>query len=454
MRPDDDRIARLARYRDMRLPRYTSYPTAAQFAPLAPETHRAWLEAVPAATPLSLYLHVPFCETLCWYCGCHTRAVSNPDPIHRYAATMEIELQLVGAILGTKRRATHIHWGGGTPSALGPGSFGRLMARLRQVFAIAGDAEIATEIDPRRLSDIMISAFAEHGVNRASIGVQSFDPRVQEAINRIQDVALTARAAKRLRATGIEALNVDLLYGLPFETAESAHETVLRVIDLDPDRVAVFGYAHVPEVKPHQRRIPGEALPDGAARAEQAERIAAALLASGYVRVGLDHFAKADDPMAREQGAGTLKRNFQGYTTDAAPALIGFGASSISRFDQGYAQNAVTLRHYREAVEAGRLATARGIALDAEDRFRAAIIEALMCDLAVDLERVARNHGVVLERVEDISPTLGPLIADGVACLDGPRLSVPEEHRALVRVAAAAFDAYLPTSRGTHAQAV
>lgn len=433
------------RYADRLLPRYTSYPTAPHFSPeTGVDDYAGWLAAVPGDAALSLYFHVPFCRAMCWYCGCHTSVTGRDEPIARYVSALRREIGLVAATLGDKRTVTHIHFGGGTPTLMKPDQFLALMADVRRCFGVAEKAEIAIEIDPRTLTAEMCDALAAGGVTRASLGVQSFDSRVQAAINRVQSFEQTREAAHNLRRAGVLALNMDLLYGLPHQTVLSCIETTQKVLELVPDRLAVFGYAHVPNFKPHQRKIADETLPDASSRHAQAEYIAAVLQTAGYQRIGLDHYARPHDPLAMAARHGTLHRNFQGYTTDGADALIGLGASSIGRLPGGFVQNAVATRDYLKAVEAGHLATAKGYALTQEDRLRAAIIERVMCDYTVDLESICARFGVSPDEVLARStPALDALVADGVAERSRYTIRVQNQARPLVRAVAAAFDQYL-----------
>ncbi len=435
------------------LPRYTSYPTAPRFTPAIDSgVARQWLAALDPKATTSLYFHVPYCRALCWYCGCHTKIPADDAAIGRYVDTLVAEIDLVSSLLPAAARVTHLHWGGGTPTIVGPSAMLRIHDALVRAFRIAADAELAIEIDPRMLTADMAKALGACGFNRASLGVQTFDPAVQNAIHRIQSEETTEAAADRLRAAGVRSLNVDLIYGLPHQTVASCIGTAKRVLAFDPDRVAVFGYAHVPEAKPIQRHIDSAALPDAPTRFAQAEAIAEAFVSAGYRRIGLDHFAKPADAMAHAQEAGTLHRNFQGYTTDQADALLGFGASAIGRLPQGYVQNTPRIAAYQEAIAASRLATARGFALGPEDRLRAAVIERLMCDLTVDFGAVAAAHlpGFDFSRER---AHLDRLAAEGLIEVSGTRLTVPETMRPFVRRVAAVFDT-ARTTGATHAPAV
>ena len=442
------------KYLGERIPRYTSYPTAPHFTPAVGATlYHNWLQALPDEARLSIYLHVPFCKSLCWYCGCHTNVAAHRDPIDRYVALLEREIALVSRLAGA-RGVVHLHWGGGTPTILGSAAFLALMASLRERFAFDHDAEIAVEIDPRRLDADMAAALAAVGVTRASIGIQTFDPYVQHAVNRVQTEEATQASVNRLRSAGITALNVDLLYGLPHQTVASCQATVATALDLAPARFSVFGYAHVPAMKRHQRMLEEAALPGGEARLGQEQAIGEALVRAGYVRIGLDHYARREDALALAQAEGRLRRNFQGYTDDPAAALIGFGASSIGQLPQGYVQNAAGIREWARSVEGAELAAVRGLALTREDRLRADIIERLMCDLRADLPSILDWHGFSPSFLDAEQVELHAMTADGLVELDRGVVTVPDPARALVRRVASVFDAYLRLSERRHALAV
>jgi len=435
---------RAAPYRDERLPRYTSYPTAPHFQPgVDGPSYANWLKALAAGTTTSLYLHVPFCRSMCWYCGCHTTVALRNGPIIDYLAALRGEIALVAEHLSAPVDVRHIHFGGGTPTILELADFVALVGLLRQHFAVHPEAEIAVEIDPRRLALAMTAALAAAGVNRASLGVQSFDPDVQKAINRIQSVEQTAAVVAGLRDADISSISFDLIYGLPKQTVQSCIDTVEQCLAMRPDRFSIFGYAHVPEFKKHQRRIATEDLPDGEARHEQAEAMARSLVAAGYVSIGLDHFARPEDPMARALSQGRLHRNFQGYTTDPCEALIGFGASAIGRLPQGYVQNEVVIGRYAERVADSRLPTARGYHLTPEDRLRAELIERVMCDLTVDIDAVCARHPVDSGVLAPSRCALERLAQEGVVDFDGSRVLLPEDARLFVRKVASTFDAHL-----------
>jgi oxygen-independent coproporphyrinogen-3 oxidase len=437
------------------VPRYTSYPTAPHFsAAVDAAIYAGWLKAVPADQPLSLYLHVPFCDTLCWFCGCHTKVVNRYRPVAAYLKALLAEVDLVAERLGGKRPVAHIHFGGGSPTILSEEDFGRLMARLRARFAVRADAGIAIEVDPRGLTEDHVAALAAAGVTRVSIGVQDLDPAVQRAINRDQPMAVTEAAVGWFRKHGITAINLDLMYGLPHQTTEGVARTAARIAALKPGRVALFGYAHVPWMKKHQALIDEAALPGDAARAAQADAAAKVFRDAGYVAIGFDHFARAHDALAVALKAGRLRRNFQGYTADDAETLIGLGASAIGALPQGYVQNTAAINEYTKAVTAGALPIARGVALTQEDRLRRAVIERILCDLAVDLDAEAARFGVARGHFRAERPALEALAQDGLIEIGDSGLRVTERGRPFLRVIAAAFDAYLGRGAARHSKAV
>lgn len=430
-----------ARYAAMRVPRYTSYPTAPHFSPAVDQAdYRSWLRRIPAGEPTSIYLHIPFCRSMCWYCGCHTTVANRQGPILRYVAALSAEIALVTAVLQAKPALAHLHWGGGSPTLLPPAAIEQLSAQIRDSFELQPSAEIAVEVDPRTLTAPVAEAFGRSGVNRASLGVQTFEPKVQEAINRVQSFETVAAAVDLLRSNGVGAINLDLIYGLPHQTVESCARTVEQAVCLSPDRLAIFGYAHVPSFKPHQRRIDEAALAGERERHEQFQIMAELLVRCGYLQVGLDHFARPPDPLALAAADGALRRNFQGYTTDRCATLLGFGASAIGQVREGYVQNATRIPEYERRIVAGFLPVVRGYKLTGEDRRRAAIIEQLMCAYQADVAGIPAS----LDRLE----------ADGLIRRKGGRIEVVEEARPLVRTVAAAFDAYLPNAARTHAPAV
>ena len=443
----------LSRHAARAVPRYTSYPTAPHFQPdFPPETYRDWLARTPADEPVSLYLHVPYCKQMCWYCGCNMKLAARYAPVAAYADTLRDEIALVADALPEGLAVSHLHWGGGTPTALSPDDLSRCMARVASRFDIRHGAELAIESDPRTLSAEMIGMIGALGFTRASFGVQEFDPSVQAAINRIQPPEMVRRAVEGLRAAGVQAINFDLIYGLPHQTAGTLVDSIAIARDMRPDRIALFGYAHVPWMAKNQKMIAAESLPGPAERAEQAARAADALLAAGYVAIGLDHYALPDDSMAIAAREGRLRRNFQGYTTDTAETLIGLGATSIGRTRSGFVQNIAETNAWTRAVQAGVLPVAKGRALTDDDRLRSHVIERIMCDGRIDLRAASAAFGVAPGWWDD--DALDGLAADGLLRRDGTALALTPAGRPLARVVAAAFDAYLPGAAARHSAAV
>jgi oxygen-independent coproporphyrinogen-3 oxidase len=380
--------------------------------------------------------------------------VLRDEPVASYAAALRCEMELVSQQIGRRLSVNHVHFGGGTPTIMAPENFSDLIGLIRHSFFIQPSAEIAVEIDPRTLTADMVEAMRLSGVNRASLGVQSFDPVVQRAINRVQSFEQTASVVDMLQRAGINGINFDLIYGLPHQTVASCLDTVRRSLELGPDRFSVFGYAHVPAFKKHQRMINEAVLPDGLGRHDQACAIANALKEAGYVQIGLDHFARPGDSMAVAFEQRTLRRNFQGYTTDKGEILLGFGASAIGHLPQGYVQNEVQIGAYAQSIAAGHLATAKGYGLTDDDRLRADIIERIMCEFSADLGDICARHGAEAGAVLKSASRLKPLISDGVVRLDGDRLAVAKDSRFLVRSVAAAFDAHLDPAKQLHSRAV
>jgi oxygen-independent coproporphyrinogen-3 oxidase len=433
------------------VPRYTSYPTAPHFtSAVGPDDAAAWMAALPENAALSLYLHIPFCRQLCWYCGCATTVVNRQEPVESYLASLEAELAEVAGRLPASHRATHIHWGGGSPNTLMPEEIIALASRTRALFNVENAAEFAVELDPRFMDAARVDAFAAAGVNRVSLGVQDFDEAVQCAINRCQPYEMTAGVVAMVRDAGIRSLNIDLVYGLPGQTTASVTRTIDQVLALEPDRIAVFGYAHLPERIRHQRLIETSHLPGPAERLAQSNRIAAKLLEAGYVRVGLDHFAKPTDTLA----SAPLHRNFQGYTTDDADALIGFGASAISRYPQGYAQNTARTPDYQRLIAERGLATVRGIALSDDDRIRSYVIEKLMCELAFSDSDLEARFGTSALRVIEDARRLCEQDTDGFIEKAPGGFRISERGRPFVRTVCASFDTYLERSTARHSAGV
>jgi oxygen-independent coproporphyrinogen-3 oxidase len=430
-----------------RLPRYTSYPTARSFRPVDADALAEINQAVRRDRPdqrLSAYVHIPFCRRLCWYCGCHTSVVHDYRRIAEFHQVLLDEVDLWADQLGARDGLVHLHFGGGSPNALNPADFARLVERIGTRLGLRPGAEVAVELDPALLSTEFAQAAGAAGVTRASLGVQTFDPDVQARINRIQDYGRVAGAVGDLRAAGIAAINLDLMYGLPGQTPENVAATARQALSLNPDRLAVFGYAHVPWMKKHQEMIREDELAGVTGRWDQAAAMDEILVGAGYVRIGLDHYARPDDALTRAAVAGRLRRNFQGYTDDVADALVPIGPSSIGFLDDRFIQNAPAQNHWRQAIAEGRLPVSRQLGLSPDDHLRATVIERLMCDLRVDVEALCRAHGVGADGLDAALAAAAPLAALGLCRIDGRSVSIPEPARHLMRVVAACFDADLP----------
>lgn len=444
----------IARY-DAHAPRYTSYPTAAQFTPAdGPGEWADWLGRAPSDQLVSLYLHLPFCKRLCWYCGCNTRAVNRPGVISSYVDLLLREADLVLARIGRPIRVGSIHLGGGTPNMLSPDDLERLFEGLSARFDLGDCFEVAAELDPEVLTQDWVEAAGRIGLSRASLGVQDLSPRVQAAVNRPERFETIRWAAEALRGQGVTSLNLDLMYGLPLQAVETVITTLGQITTLRPERIALFGYAHVPWMKPHQRLINDADLPDAEARFAQSQAASRYLVNKGWQAIGLDHFALPHDGLAAADRAGRLHRNFQGYTTDGAKVLIGLGASSISRTPKGFVQNHAQERDWRQAVAAGELPAARGVVLTKQAAFVSEIIERLMCDFVVDLEPIARRLGGDLSEVADALSRLERFAEDGLVWLDGTVVVVTTTGQPFVRAVCAAFDPDAAGIRGRHARVV
>ncbi|PBB29589.1 oxygen-independent coproporphyrinogen III oxidase [Mesorhizobium sp. WSM3882] len=430
--------------REARLPWYTIYPTVSEFSgAVGAEAYEEWLKNLPADDPASLYLHVPFCRSKCWFCGFPTAITRHDAPIFDYLAALRDEIRLASEHAPQALPVSDVHFGGGTPTLMGPVEFLALMEFLRRHFALAKTATIAVEIDPRTFTAEMAEALEAAGVSRASLGVQSFDPIVQKAINRVQSEAQTAAAVEMLRRHGVRSINFDLIFGLPHQTVQSCVETTRAAVAMRPNRLAAFGYSHIPSFIKNQRLIEEASLPGSAARAEQHAAIAVTLIAAGYREIGLDHFALPHDDLALAQKTGRLRRNSLGYSADTCKTVIGFGASAIGRVGEGYVQNEVTRDSYSRHIAAGRLATSKGYRLTDEDRARAAIIERLMCDLKADVPAICAAHGSDPIHFLESAERLAMLTKDGIVDIEKGFVRVSRQHRFAIRAVAAAFDAFL-----------
>ncbi|SEL03683.1 oxygen-independent coproporphyrinogen-3 oxidase [Roseovarius nanhaiticus] len=421
-----------------RAPRYTSYPPATQFGPsIGPDTMLEWLSLIEPHSSISLYAHIPFCRRLCWFCACRTQGTQSEAPLEPYVDALEAEADIIAAALPAGVTTSHLHLGGGTPTFLPPDLLRRLYAMLEARIPRAPGAEISVEVDPTEIDDARLDALADAGVTRASLGVQDFDPKVQAAIGRIQSFEQTKFAVDGLRARGINAINLDLLYGLPHQTHDSLMRTLDMALSLSPDRIALYGYAHVPWASKRQVMIREDHLPDGRQRLDLSLRAAERIGEAGYCAIGIDHFAKPGDTMAIAAKAGALHRNFQGYTTDGAQTLIGLGASSISRLPQGYAQNAPATAAWKARIATGRPATIRGHADTGDDVLRRAVIERLLCDFRVDPAIFGDPA-----RVAEWTAQAAEAWQGGVSLDDTGALTILPEAHHLARMIAMEFDAY------------
>ena len=438
---------------DARVPRYTSYPTAPHFgASVTPKLFTSWIEQIPERSAISLYLHVPFCRRLCWFCACRTQGTSSLDPVVAYAQTLRSEISLLKRHLPRGITLSRLHWGGGTPTLLPPAEMQKLAEAIFDAVPLGADAEFSVEIDPNEVDAARLDALAASGMNRASIGVQDFDELIQKTIGREQSYELTKQVADMIRDRGIKSLNADILYGLPHQTRARIADSVQKLLTLSPDRVALYGYAHVPWMSRRQQMIPSDAMPTPEERLRLFETAAQLFQWDGYVDIGIDHFARPEDGMAKALAAGTLRRNFQGYTDDTAPVLIGLGASSISRFPQGYAQNVSGTSDYTKAVRAAEFSTHRGHIFSGEDTLRARIIEALMCDFRISRAEILRDFATTPERLDMLFRHAADAFP-GMVTLTAEELAIPVKARPLTRMVARAFDAFDQT-KAQHSAAI
>jgi oxygen-independent coproporphyrinogen-3 oxidase len=441
-------------------PRYTSYPTANHFhAGFGADDYRravAQSNAEPIPRELSLYVHVPFCASPCFYCGCTRLITRDRARAQAYLERLEAEIERTGALYARDRLARQVHFGGGTPTFLSVDEIARVMAALGRAFRLDASAgrEFAIEIDPRTVDPAALPALAALGFNRASFGIQDFDPAVQAAVNRIQPFELTRDVMQAARAAGFGSLNVDLIYGLPRQTIAGFGATLDRVLELAPDRIAAYSYAHLPALFKPQRRIDAAELPDAATKLGLLELTVRRLVDAGYVYIGMDHFARPDDGLARALAEGRLRRNFQGYTAHGDVDIVGMGLSAISAVGDAYAQNAKTLDEYYGAIDAGRLPVARGIWLDVDDLRRRALIERLLCQGRIDFAAFDAEFGTFFPRdfATELA-ALAPLAADGLVAIDPRGVSITPVGRLLMRVPAMAFDARLRAARAAAARA-
>jgi oxygen-independent coproporphyrinogen-3 oxidase len=452
--------ADLIRRYDIAGPRYTSYPTAPQFhSRFGESNYRAQVQASNSSgRDLSLYLHLPYCASPCFYCGCLRLITRDRAKIESYLEYLLREMELVAPLFSRGRRLTQLHLGGGTPNLLNDEQLSRLMSAIHRHFDVAadGDRQFGIEVDPRSTTQAAVHTMARLGFNRISLGVQDFDTNVQEAINRIQSVDETRAVIEAARASGFRSINCDLIYGLPRQRAESFDRTLQTVLQLRPDRIAAYSYAHLPHLFKAQLQISRNDLPTAADKLALLGRTVETLVGAGYRYIGMDHFALADDELSVAQENGTLHRNFQGYSTHADADLIALGLSSISQIGNSYSQNAKDLDAYRLAIDSGRLPIVRGLELSNDDRLHRDAIGRLMCDAQLDMDAFAREHGIAFRTYFAAAlERLDPLIDDGLVTVDARCIQITPRGRLLMRVVAMCFDANLATDTAIrHSRAI
>jgi len=448
-------ISQLAQYGlfDSRVPRYTSYPTAPHFSDAVNGSiFKGFLNEIPNETDVSLYVHVPFCRRLCWFCACRTQGTQTDSPVRAYLDVLKQELAILKAELPDNLHLSRLHWGGGTPTLLAPEMMTELAEAIFDVIPMGNDAEFSVEIDPNEIDAPRLEALAAAGMNRASIGVQDFDAEIQQVIGREQSYEITRDAIEAIRGHGVKSLNADILYGLPHQTNRRIADSVQKLLSLSPDRVSLYGYAHVPWMAKRQQMIPSDALPTPEERLALFETARHLFLWDDYREIGIDHFARPDDGLAVAQTEGRLKRNFQGYTDDRADVLIGVGASSISRFPQGYAQNAPATSAHTKAIREGQFSTVRGHVFSADDRLRSRLIEALMCDFHIDTAEILENFDITPKQLKTLFNAAAAEFDDMVR-VSSSGFTISEIARPLTRMIARAFDAY-ELSKAGHSSAV
>ena len=436
----------LPEFASEQLPRYTSYPPANRFSVDVDGAAASCARArLPVGAAISLYLHIPFCQKLCWYCGCHTSVPTVADPVDTYVEALKAEIALVASDLPPGARITRIHFGGGSPDILSPQQVDQLFAAIRAHFDLSPLADIAVELDPRGISPGLVQAFANAGLTRTSLGVQVLNADVQMRINRIQPKSVIESAIRLLRQAGVESINIDMMYGLPGQTLADVVETALFASTQDADRIAVFGYAHVPWMKKHQKIFSIADLPTGEVRFRQAEAAARALTSAGYMPIGFDHFAAPGDTLSTAERDGRLHRNFQGYTDDDCDALIGLGASAISSLPDLFYQNTPDTAAYRASLAGGKSPVVRGLKPTRDDMAIGRLIERLLCDFEVALDETMKTS---------VYPKLAPLIRAGLVGLQGNKLTVAAAGKPYVRNVAACFDPGFASKPGTHSLAI
>ena len=425
---------------DANVPRYTSYPPANRFkAGIGQRNQIQWLAKTPVENPISIYIHIPFCKRVCWFCACRTQGTKTLAPLDAYIDMVKREFETVSKIMAKRPFVERLHLGGGTPTLLSMLQMRRLLNVVFSIFSIGKNFEFSVEIDPTEASSEVLQELQQWGMNRASIGVQDFDPTVQKAIGRLQSFEQTEKIVDQLRHQGVSNINVDLLYGLPFQTKETLIKTIDKVELLKPNRIALYGYAHVPHASKRQIMINSEALPSPSTRYVMAKTSVKKLALLGYQKVGIDHFAKPSDSLVKASKQGRLHRNFQGYTDDNCKTLIGFGASAISKFPEGFSQNAVSTAAYNARISNGGLAGHKGYRMHGDDVMIARMIEMLMSDFLIDIEEIKENFATCQKPEHYINL----ILTDFSEALEqkNNKIALKPGHEELVRIIASALDA-------------
>jgi oxygen-independent coproporphyrinogen-3 oxidase len=432
-------------------PRYTSYPTAPYLTvDIGSKDYLYAIESGERDKNISLYFHLPFCDTMCHFCGCNMLLTRNPARVDTYLNYIEKEIRLLRQRFYEKRKVSQLHWGGGTPNSLSPGQIRRLGKIIHDNFTIDAQAEVSVELDPRGLTFEHMQAFHDVGFNRCSMGIQDFDLKVQTAVNRVQSEKITRDAMDWARRLNFTSINIDLIYGLPFQHPDSYKKTLLKVIEMAPDRLAVFNYAHVPAVIKKQRKIKDEDLPPPQLKLQLLKLAIEKLTAAGYAYIGMDHFARPEDELFIALQKKTLFRNFQGYSTHAGLDLYSFGMSSISMLPRLYVQNYKNLKYYFGALDQNRLPIARGVVLTDEDVLRRNVIMNLMCHFQLDKEEIARKYKINFdEHFAQSLKNLEPFIADGLVEMKNGTITINESGRLVIRNIAMNFDQYLMQKEGS-----
>ncbi len=443
----------LIRRYDKEGPRYTSYPTAPQFHEGFDEAEYRRIALASNHTeqpaPLSLYFHIPFCDTVCYYCGCNKVVTKHRDRASPYLQRLHQEIAMQGELFDNKRPVEQLHWGGGTPTFISHDEMRELIAVTRKHFKLLDDdsGQYSIEIDPREAKKDTIAVLRELGFNRMSMGVQDFNPQVQKAVNRIQSLEETRAVLDAARAEGFKSMSIDLIYGLPHQTVKTFEDTIDKIIDMDPERLSVFNYAHLPHLFKPQRRIDSKVVPSPSEKLDILQYIAGRLTEAGYVFIGMDHFAKPDDELAIAQREHNLYRNFQGYSTHADCDLVGLGVTSIGKVGNSYGQNAKDLESYYKMVDAGHLPVFRGIELNDDDVLRREVITQLVCHFGLEYKKIEEQFGIVFhDYFADVFPELEQMKADGLIDMNEKGVEVRPAGNLLIRNVCLPFDAYLKKS--------